>query len=189
MELQRAINSNREQPNTVSQTEVDRLKFVRDKAALDIRQAEHDMREAELNVERAENELALAKLAVERRALVAPISGQVVEIHRHRGEWVQPGETVVRIVNTDVVRAEVLVTLAEVPDEVKGRPVQVTLAAPGRQESSFRGTVVFVDPRINAVNGEFRIWAEIDNSAQLLRPGHRAKLQILPAVSPAVDAP
>jgi multidrug efflux pump subunit AcrA (membrane-fusion protein) len=161
--------------------------FVRDKTVLDIRQAEHDMREAAMNVERVENELAMAKLAVERRALIAPISGQVVEIKRHRGEWVQPGETVVRIVNTDVVRAEVLVKLMDVPEDVKGRPVQVTLAAPGRQDQPFRGTVVFVDPRINAVNGEYRIWAEIDNSARLLRPGHRAKLQILPVVSPPAD--
>jgi multidrug efflux pump subunit AcrA (membrane-fusion protein) len=126
---------------------------------------------------------------VERRALVAPISGYVVEIKRRRGEWVQPGETVLRILNTDVVRAEVLVKLADVPGDVRGRPVQVTLAAPGRQNQSFPGTVVFVDPRINAVNGEFRIWAEIENRDQRLRPGSRAKLQILPAVSESGEVP
>jgi hypothetical protein len=34
---------------------------------------------------------------------------------------------------------------------------------------------------VNPVNGQFRVWAEIENRDQLLRPGVQGSMTILPA--------
>lgn len=179
-ELRRAQNANEQKANTVTQTEVERLQFLRDKAELDVDQATRNLREAELTVEQMRSVLALAELAVQRREIVAPISGQVVEVRRQRGEWVQPGETVFTIISTDRVRADALVTVDKVPGDVTGRPVRVMTSTAGRGSEPLKGTIVFVDPRINVINGQYNVRAEIQNPQRRLRPGDRARMTILP---------
>lgn len=187
-ELQRALDANEQKANTVSETEVQRLRFVRDKAELDVEQATRNVREAELTVEQMRNVLELAELAVRRRAIVAPIGGQVVEVRQDRGEWVQPGDTVFRIISTQRVLAEALVTVREVPGDVTGHSVRVTLSNAGPSDEPLEGLIIFADPRINAVNGQYTVQAEIENPRRALRPGDRARMTILPADAlPAVD--
>lgn len=183
-ELTRAENANANQPNTVSQTEVERLRFARDRAELECQQARHNVREAELTVEQSRQELALVDLALRKREIVSPTAGQVVEVLRSAGEWVEPGETVLQILNTARVRAEAMVDSSAVAVDVSGRRIRVTLTAPGQPDRHFEGRVELVDPRINVVSGEFRILAEIDNPERVLRPGQRAVMTILPPENP-----
>jgi multidrug efflux pump subunit AcrA (membrane-fusion protein) len=49
---------------------------------------------------------------------------------------------------------------------------------PEKGASTFKGKVVFVSPEINPVNGQARVWAEIDNASGLLRPGLRPQMKI-----------
>jgi multidrug resistance efflux pump len=186
-ELARAENANREIENTVSASEVSKLRFVRDSAVLDKQQAERNRREAELTVELKRHQLALAQLALERRVIRSSVRGTVVEVLLNKGEWVEPGDTVVRIMNTDRVHAEALVNLKDVPEDITGNPVRVRLTLPNQQTHTFNGSVIFVDPTVNVVSGEFRILAEIENPRRLLRPGHRASMTILPAVPQAAE--
>ena len=51
------------------------------------------------------------------------------------------------------------------------------------------GTSIFVDPEIDPVNQQVRIWAEIDNERMQLRPGMRGRLTIEPrAMSGVAEA-
>ena len=43
---------------------------------------------------------------VKRRKIFAELSGIVVEVNRHPGEWVEPSETVFRLLRMDRLRAE-----------------------------------------------------------------------------------
>jgi len=187
-ELSRAKQSNAELSNTVSQQEIDRLQFTRDRAALEIEQARHNRRQAELTVEQKKQELALAELAIRRREIRAPSPGLVVEVLHVAGEWVEPGETVVRILNTQRVHAEAMVEAQKVGANVAGRRVSLVVegdASPLR----FDGRVDFVDPRINVVSGECLISAEIENPGRLLRPGQRAIMTILGSGTESVRRP
>ena len=47
--------------------------------------------------------------------------------------------------------------------------------APG---TVFPGKIVFLDPEVDPVNAEVRIWAEIENTGLRLRPGMRASLSV-----------
>jgi multidrug efflux pump subunit AcrA (membrane-fusion protein) len=182
-ELTRAESANANQANTVSQTEVERLRFARDRAELECQQASYNVKEAALTVEQSRHELALVDLSLRKREIVSPTSGQVIEVLRSAGEWVEPGETVLHILNTARVRAEAMVDSNAVAADVSGRRIRVTLTSPGQPERQFDGRIELVDPRINVVSGEFRILAEIDNPQRLLRPGQRAVMTILPPES------
>jgi hypothetical protein len=46
---------------------------------------------------------------------------------------------------------------------------------------------VFVSPEVNPVNGQVRVWAEVENRGLLLRPGLQAALTIHLAEEPQAD--
>jgi len=179
-ELKRAIESVEKYKKSVSDTEIDRLRLAADKAELEIEQALHEQETARLTSRLKEIEMELARQAVDRRTLTAPISGMVVQVNLHQGEWVQAGKTAVRMLRVDRLRVEGFVAAESLPGDLVGRRATLTVDLPGKAGASFEGAVVFVSPEINPVNQQVRVWAEVDNRQLLLRPGLRGTLTIQP---------
>jgi macrolide-specific efflux system membrane fusion protein len=179
-ELKRAIESVEKYKKSVSDTEIDRLRLAADKAELEIEQALHEQETARLTSRLKEIEMELANQAVDRRLLTSPISGMVVQVNLHQGEWVQPGKTVVRVLRVDRLRVEGFVAAELLSGDLVGRRATLTVDLPGRAGVAFEGAVVFVSPEINPVNQQVRVWAEVDNRQLLLRPGLRGNLTIHP---------
>jgi RND family efflux transporter MFP subunit len=177
-ELQRSLETNERYPKSVSQTEIDRLRLVVEKGRLEVEQAEHESRIAALTRQVKENEQQAVEQKLKRHKIVAPLSGLVVQVHRRRGEWVKPGEVVARILRLDRLRAEGFVKTEQFRDDLAGRPVRVIVDLPGTPAAEFPGKVVFVDPEIDPVNAQVRIWAEVENRQLRLRPGMRARMVI-----------
>ena len=119
-ELQRALDSVKDYPKSVSETELDRLKLTVERTRLEIEQAEHVLTVAEMTAALKENALETAKTKLERQTIRAPIDGVVVQVYRHNGEWLEPGQQVVRILRMDRLRARGFVSLAQV-DRIAGR--------------------------------------------------------------------
>ncbi len=182
-EHQRANASIEKYRKSVTGSEIDQLRLAADQAALEVEQAEHNLAVAKLTTELKNAALAAATLDVERRKLVAPLDGMVVQIKRRRGEWVQAGESIVRIVRLDRLRVEGFVSAKQLDATAVGRPVTVVVDLPGRPKTSFAGKLVFVSPEVNPVNGQIRVWAELDNQDLLLRPGVAAEMTIEPAAA------
>ncbi len=181
-ELKRAQESVEKFSKAVSQTELDRLRLTTEKATLEIEQARRDQKEAGIEARVKQQELKLAEEVVRRRGIVAPISAVVVQVSKGPGEWVQPGETVLRIVRIDRLRAEGFADARVMNRQLAGRPVTLRVEQPGEQPLSFTGKLVFVSPEVNRFNGQVRIWAEIENPQLTLRPGLTAAMSVLPAV-------
>ncbi len=184
-EYQRANASIEKYRKSVTGSEIDQLRLAADQAALEVEQAEHNLAVARLTTELKQTALAAATLDVERRKLLAPLDGMVVQIKRHRGEWVQSGESVVRVLRLDRLRAEGFVSAKQLDASAVGRPVTVTVDLPGRPKAQFPGKLVFVSPEVNPVNGQIRVWAELENDELLLRPGVAAEMTIEPSTSPS----
>jgi len=180
LELQRALDSYQRVAKSVSKTELDRLRLAAEGAELEIEQASFEYENAQLTLHAKENELLIARHDLERRQITAPISGLVVEVKRSRGEWVQPGQTVLRVVRIDRLRAEGLLPASDLTGDLIGRRVELTVSVGRDRSEQFDGVVTFVSPEVNPVNGQVRIWADIDNRASLLRPGLRARMIISP---------
>jgi RND family efflux transporter MFP subunit len=165
-------------PGSISASELAEHKFSTVQAELKLEDAQHDHQVDLQTMALKSVEVELGKHNIEIRRITAPVNGVVVEILKHQGEWVEPGEKVLRIVSIDKLRAEGLVHVSKLPANLVGAPVQISVDLPDKGATTFKGKVTFVSPEISPVNGQARVWAEIDNSSGLLRPGLRPKMKI-----------
>lgn len=177
-ELRRAKESVDKFKKSVSETELDRLRLAAERTLLEVEQAEHDQQIAELTAQLKQTEVDVASRSIERRKVTSPLSGMVVELKRRRGEWVQPGDVVARLVRIDRVRAEGFLPASQVTRELLGARVTLEIDLPNQPKSKFSGNLAFVSPEVNPVNGQVRVWAEIENRDLLLRPGLQARLLV-----------
>ncbi len=181
-ELKRAQESVKKFKKSVSETEIDQLRLSAERAELQIEQAQLELKTAQLTWKLKENAHEAAKGKVDRRKIVAPIAGVVVQINRKHGEWVQPSDNVIRILRIDRLRAEGFLNANQITSGLTGRPVTLTVDLPGRPKQIFPGKLVFVSPEVNPVNGQVRVWAEIENRDRLLRPGLKASMEITSSI-------
>ena len=177
-ELRRAVDSERRLAQSVSQSELDQLRLVVQKTTLEIEQAQLELGLAKTLQEVKENDLEIAEHSIQQRRMTAALAGFVVQVNRRRGEWVQPGQTILRILRLDRLRAEGLVSAQDVSGELNGSSVKLTVQLGDQSSAEFAGKIVFVSPEIDPVNGQVRVWAEIDNSGLQLRPGLHGSMVI-----------
>lgn len=182
-ELRRAVDSEKRLAQSVSKSELDQLRLLVQRGELEVEEAQLEWELAQTARESKENDVRLADYAILQRRIVAPLIGFVAEVYRHRGEWVQPGQPILRMVRLDRLRAEGLVDARSVPGDINGRPVKLTVQLNDQATATYAGKLAFVSPEIDPVNGQVRIWAEIDNIDLKLRPGLHGSLVIEDAKS------
>lgn len=181
-EYQQALDTNKRQANTIPAIEVRRYALKVDEATLQIEQAQHELKTAEISIGVRQGELEAAQLDVERRQITAPLDGVVVKRYLHEGEWVRPGDPVLRLIRMDRLRIEAYLDGKMISaGDVHGKPVtvEVTLAH-GRREQ-FPGKIVFVNPIIEG-GSRFLVWAEVinrkENDQWLMWMGQDARMTI-----------
>lgn len=178
-EVKRANESLVKFSKSVSQSEIDQLRLTADKAELEIEQAQQELDVAALTAQLKKTELDFAAQHVARRKIAAPIAGVIVEVRRHRGEFVESGEAVFRILRVDRLRAEGFVSAKSLSGNPVGNRVLLSFDLAGAR-LDVPGSLVFVSPEVNPVSGQIRIWAEFDNPNLKLRPGQQASMVIQP---------
>ncbi|MCO8120400.1 efflux RND transporter periplasmic adaptor subunit [Stieleria sp. TO1_6] len=175
---QRLSRADQAQPRSVSESELEKARLDAEQAALELELAKRKLEQADIRKNLTANDLALAERNVDVRKIFAPLSGVVVNVLHHPGEWVKPGEQIFRIVRTDRLRAEGFVRASDVVEDLRGKPVTVTPDLGDKLSQRYSGKIVFVSPEIDPVNGQVRVWAEVENPQGHLRPGLRAKMTI-----------
>lgn len=179
-ELKRALDSVEKFSKSVSQTELDRLQLLADKAALELEQAQEELATAKLQSSVKQFEVERARLQEERRRIIAPLTGVVVQWKKNPGEWLEPGQSVVRIIRLQKLRAEGFASADQLTPDSIDRGVTLTVERPGQPAEKFAGKLVFISPEIDPVNNQVRFWAEVDNAQLKLRPGQSGALVIHP---------
>lgn len=179
-ELDRSIETNEKYPRTVSQSELDRKRLLVEQGELQTKKAEHERDVAGLEREIRDNEYQTAREQLDRRTIAAPLRGMVVEVLRRGGEWVQPGDSIVRIVRLDRLKAEGFLPVKHAGLDLVNRKVKLSATAPGERTLEATGQIVFISPEIDPLNSQVRFWAEIENAELKLRPGMTATLTIEP---------
>jgi macrolide-specific efflux system membrane fusion protein len=174
--------ANRRVRGSVTEAQMREWRLMHRKFLLEIKQARFKMQTDSMEAEVRKAEMDAAQENIDRRQIKAPLGGVVVDLKHHEGEWLQPGDTVLRILRVDRLRIEGFLKASEYdPAELANRPVTVTVTlAHGRQEK-FQGKVIFVNPTVEA-GGEFRVRVEVlnrkENDFWLLRPGQTAEMTI-----------
>jgi RND family efflux transporter MFP subunit len=173
--LRRAEQS---QPRSVSESELEKARLDAEQAVLEMERAQSEHELANLKEKLSASDSEVAKRNVEVRKIMAPLDGVVVSVLNQPGEWVKPGDKIFRIVRTNRLRAEGFVAAADVREDLRGATVTLWPELAESASETFSGKIVFVSPEIDPVNGQVRVWAEVENPAGRLRPGIRAKMTI-----------
>lgn len=189
-EYRASLLANERSPNAVAQVKLNELALSYQKAKRQIELAKHNREISKLDAEAKRVEVEAAEDEIRRRRISAPMSGQVTEVPVHVGQWVQPGDTLFRLVRLDRLSVDGILSASDyAPSDVINRPVTVeTTLARGRR-AQFVGKVTFVHPEIDH-RGKFRIKAEIMNVADqgqfLLFPGSEVDMTLRLDVAPDV---
>jgi len=180
-EYEKALDQNRRNAHLVNADTLERLKLSAERSRLQIEMAEHEMQVNHAKAEQAQAELDAYRI-------LAPLDGVVTRVQKYPGEAVRPGDSILEVANTDVVKVEGFVKAKEIWGVKPGAAVEVRLsgdyAGPEITRKVFQGRIGFVDPLSDAVNGDTRVWAEVKNPENILRPGFKAAM-IIYARNPA----
>jgi len=174
-EYESALEANRNVPGTVPHMQVQELKLAAHRNWLGIEQAQTDQQIAVLQVGVSQAELGAAEENVARHKIKAPLTGEVMKVYSHKGEWVQPGDVVARVVWLQRLYVEGFASIAQVaPSQLKNRTVEVVATLDNNRQVPFRGKIVFAKSLIEG-GGKYLVRAEVDNRLEgdqwLLLPG------------------
>jgi macrolide-specific efflux system membrane fusion protein len=176
-ELRRSMESIEKYAKSVSQSQLDVEQLTVQKNRLETEQAEHEQSIAVLDMKAQENELNAARAQITRRRIVAPFDGAIVQMYLRKGEWAEPGQKALRIVNTERLKAEGFIRADDAAAVRAGKPVELAVDLAGKSQA-FSGKIAFVSPEVDPITGQVRVWAEIDNRDGRLRPGQAAKMRV-----------
>jgi multidrug efflux pump subunit AcrA (membrane-fusion protein) len=177
-EFARADRARQSLRGSISDAEYERLRLDRDKTLLELERAVEERKLLDATRRSRETDVQLANLEVVQRQITAPLNSIVAQIYHPPGEWMQPGHQMFRVLQIDRLRVECYVSLDVAESLLPKMPVTLTPTSATAGKTEFRGEVVFVHPESDPVNGQVRVWAEIDNAGAKLRPGMRGRMRI-----------
>ncbi len=123
-----------------------------------------------------------AKLDWERCAIRSPIRG-IVSLRRvQTGQTVHPGDLMFRVVDPDLLRAELLLPEEELGRVRRGQRVTLFAPSAGREAEA---RLTRVNPVVDAPSGTFRVVIDLDNRRAGLPPGITVRCRLEPARSAA----
>ncbi len=181
-ELTQSLEINRRSPGSVTEADIRRLRLTRRRAELQIDKSRLERKVAQMTAAVEDIVVRSAEESIARRKIVSPINGVIISLLKGRGEWVNVGEPVARIVRMDRLRVDgfLLATIHD-PTKMHGRRIIATVEMTGGRRESFSGKIVFVSP-LNQVGNRYRIRAEVQNRMVehnwVLRPGMQAVLTL-----------
>ncbi|HUG69447.1 MAG TPA: HlyD family efflux transporter periplasmic adaptor subunit [Pirellulaceae bacterium] len=181
-ELNNDVEINRRQPGSVPATEIRRKQLDRTRAELQIGRSRLDLKVAQMTADVQNAAVQAAEDSIQRRRIIAPFSGQVLQVYRQSNEWVNIGEPVVRVVQMNRLYVDGFISGADYNVvDIANRPVTVEIALARGRKEQFKGQVVFVNPIVQAGN-RYRVRAEVENRQEkeqwLLNPGSTATMVI-----------
>lgn len=137
-------------------------------------------KQTELDLAKAEREIVKERL--EEKTIKSPLDGIVVKKHKEPGEAVERVATLFDIVNIDQVYAQFYLDPKWMARTAVGQRIPVRIPVLG-DAPEFDGVVSFVDPRIDAASGLFRVKVLIDNPRHEIKAGMRASADFEKAVA------
>ena len=174
--------TNRLAEKAITAVDLRRAKLEWDKMVLAAERARHEQELAKFEAYMKQAELDAAKLAIERRVIIAPFDGVIEELSRRQDEWVNPGDTILRLFRLDTMHVEVAVDQKQYdPHELPGCEVTVEVQLARGRKETVRGRITKVSSIIGG-HGMYNVRAEVANRQEhgswMLRDGLPATMTI-----------
>ncbi len=132
-------------------------------------QAQTLLKATKSSVEQAAASVKLTREQYENSVVKAPIAGTVAMIFYEEGQIVPVGEPVIKITNTNAVKAKLYVPEIDLAAIERGQQVVATF--PAFPDLEFVGTITRLDEAVDPQKRALGIEVRIDNSHPLLRSG------------------
>ncbi len=187
-EIKQADEANEKVKHTVTITEYNRLVLSRTQAQLQIEQAQQELKVAKQTYNVQMEELASAKLDQTKFKIHSPHDGVVMELYRHQGEWLKPGDPILRLVQMNPIRYSFRIESKTPPESIFNQPVTIFVPTLNKQ---FQGKVTYIKPS-HDIGDMYQVWVDIENTWQaftgqdeaakqkgywILQPGMRAEVK------------
>jgi multidrug resistance efflux pump len=180
-EVAESEDINRRAPGSVPSTQVRRQQLTVERAASEEIVAHRELETATLTIDAKDAQFEVASITLNHHQIESSIDGIIVQLYRRVGEWVSPGDPIMRIVFIDKVRVEGFVDAeSHTPDQIMGRAVEVVVVLPQGRTERFTSVISYVSPLVES--GEYRVWCDVDNRKYnnhwILRPGMFAEMTV-----------
>ncbi len=185
-EVKETRNVNTAAPGAIPATQVRRQILTHERSIIEVSVARQDKMAADTTALLREAQIEVAALNLDHHLIKSPIDGEVVQVYRKIGEWVSPGDPLLRIVNLRTLRVEGFLKINDyLRQEIAGQPVVVEIQLPGGRKASFESTISYVSPLVQA-SGDYRVVCEVKNKTAdgspngfwVMLPGMDAELTI-----------
>ena len=151
------------------------------RSTLGIEQAELDQKDYIYARKSNKVKLRAAEEEIGRRNIEAPFAGVIVDIQTHKGEWVNPGDPLLRLVQMDRLSIDGFLNVKEDRGRVQNGMRVIATVDTGAEKFETQGKVSFISPLVQA-GGNFRVRVEVENTKKndqwMLRPGLPATFRI-----------
>jgi membrane fusion protein, multidrug efflux system len=127
--------------------------------------------ETETDMEMSKIKLRASEFTLREKTIRSPLAGIVVKKYKEAGESVDRVEKLVDIVSMDQVYVQFYLDPKLMTVVKEEQIIPVHFAVIGNQK--FDGKVSFVDPRIDAGSGLFRVKLLVENPGLVIKPGMR----------------
>jgi HlyD family secretion protein len=131
---------------------------------------------AKSGLDQAQVALQQAQLELERTRVRAPFDARVADLKVVRGQWVNSGDELLTVVDSDPIKVEVQVLESEVALLAQGRGAQVSFAAfPGE---FFSGQIATINPLVERDTRTARVTVTVPNPDGRILPGMYARVSL-----------
>ena len=113
-----------------------------------------------------------AENSLKEKTVTAPLAGIVVKKYKEAGESVDRAEKLMDIVSIDQVYVQFYLDPVLMESTKEGQTVKVKF--PVINNTELTGKITFVDPRIDAGSGFFRVKVLLENKSRIVKAGMRA---------------
>jgi RND family efflux transporter MFP subunit len=144
-------------------------------------------KETDLEAAKLQYQLALAALA--EKTIKSPLSGIVVKRYKEPGESVDRSEKLFDIVNIDQVYVQFYLDPGLIEKLAVNDKIAVRFPDLHGGSQDYEAVIAFIDPRIDAASGLFRVKLLLDNPNHAIKAGMRGVADFTKAVKTAAAAP
>ena len=177
-DLRRAKESNSKYAGVVSDREMDRLRLLVQQGDSELKKLKFDKDILKMQAKRKQVAVDKFKYELDRHAIRAETTGQVSEILKRKGEWVNLADTIFEIARLDRLRVEEYLPADIATSQLLNCKTRFSINVAGEEQTLANGKVVFVSPEINPLNSTVLVWIEFKNTDLKLRPGMKGKVTI-----------
>lgn len=135
-----------------------------------------DLDAATSRLDRVRAEVEQTDVAIGKKTIRAPFAGRLGIRKVNLGEFVEPGDSIVRLAALDKLYADFKLPQQALPLLTVDQPVSVSVDAwPGEE---FAGEISAIEPAVDSATRNVSLRAEVRNLEGKLRPGMFAEIQV-----------